>query len=202
MLRSIKNFTHYTDRELLGFLQEENEQAFNELFKRYYVPLCMKAYKLLLSWPRVEDIVQDVFVNLWIKAASLDTGGNIRAYLYATLRNKVLDELRSESTRFLYASSLERLNAFKGDPSCLDSLYLKETEAVINETIAGLSPQCREAFCLSRYEQLSYKEIATRMCISVNTVEKHVAKALRILRNKFQEHGKIAFFLLLAYPMQ
>jgi RNA polymerase sigma-70 factor (ECF subfamily) len=144
----------------------------------------------------VEEIVQDVFVNFWTKAPSLDLNGNVKAYLYATLRNKVLHELRTAATRAFYAEKIKLLTRQDKECDSLDMLYARENERYINHLISTLSPQCKEAFLLSRYEHLSYKEIAQRMRLSVNTVEKHVSKALRILKNKLSEHGNIAIIIL------
>lgn len=193
----IKNFTHYSDQELLVFLQQKNEQALTELYNRYYAPLCHKAFQRIPSNPAVEEIVQDVFLNLWIKAASLDVTGNVKAYLYATLRNKILYELRTEQTRIFYTEKLKQVTEQQENAQELQAIYAKETEDHINEIISTLSPQCKEAFVLNRYEHLSYKEVADRMHISVNTVEKHIAKALRILKSRLNEYGDIVFLLLL-----
>lgn len=195
----ITSFTHYNDQELLALIQQGNEQALTALYYRYYAALCLKAYKRITSAPLVEEIVQDVFVNLWLKSASLDTGGNVRAYLYATLRNKILHELRSARVRSFYLARIEapaRDATAPGDG--LQRIYARETEERISRTILSLPPQCRQAFLLSRYEGLSYMEIAERMHVSVNTVEKHVGKALRVLRKTLEEHeGHISIVLLL-----
>lgn len=177
-------------------MQQGNEQALTELYHRYYTPLCLKAYKRISSVPVVEEIVQDVFVNLWLKAASLHAEGNVRAWLYATLRNKILHELRSARIRALY---LQKISVREGEGQCQDSLeqiYARETAERISRILLSLPPQCRQAFLLSRHERLSYREIADRMDISVNTVEKHVGKALRLLRKTLKEQeGHISILL-------
>lgn len=142
-------------------------------------------------------MVQDVFVNLWSKAPGLDGNGNVRAYLYATLRNIILHELRTEANRTFYMHKLRQLKRVHESNKCLQVIYAKETETHIEQIINVLSPQCREAFRLSRYEQLSYKEIAERMHLSVSTVEKHIGKALRILREQLGKYENSLPFLLL-----
>jgi RNA polymerase sigma-70 factor (ECF subfamily) len=180
----------------LSFIKQGNEQALEALYERYYKLLCLKAYKRIPSTPLVEEVVQDVFVNLWVKSASLDVHGNVKAYLYATLRNKILHELRQESTRALYADKIRQLSREREEIQSLESLYARDAEARIHRVIGTLSPQCRRAFLLSRFENLSYKQIATSMNISVNTVEKHVAKALRVLKGKLQEYKDIIQILI------
>ncbi len=178
-------------------MQQGKEQALTELYHRYYAPLCLKAYKRIPFTPLVEEIVQDVFVNFWAKSATLDRQGNVKAYLYATLRNKILHELRTAYNRARSAEKISQLTALSSDNQSLNHLSAKETESHINQVISSLSPQCREAFRLSRFEHLSYKEIAANMNISVNTVEKHIAKALSILRSKLNEYGDIAIVMVI-----
>lgn len=182
--------------------QQQEEQAFAALYERYYLPLCKKAFQRIPSRPRVEEIVQDVFVNLWSKAASLDTNGNIRAYLYATLRNKILHELRTEHNRLFYLQKFKNLTKKCEEEESLQHLYAHETEEQINQIITSLSPQCQKAFSLSRFENLSYKEIAERMQVSVNTVEKHIGKALHILRNKMSEYRDVGFLFFVLFTFQ
>jgi RNA polymerase sigma-70 factor (ECF subfamily) len=193
----IKRFTRYTDQDLLRLICERDEQAFTALYERYYLALCKKAFQRVPSRPLVEEMVQDVFVNLWMKAAELDAAGNIRAYLYATLRNKVLHQIRMEYTRALY---LKKITAEAREPRQapgLQAIYARETEEYFAKTIDTLPPQCREAFMLSRFEELSYKEIAERMRLSVNTVEKHVGKALRILRMRMNSYFEVLLVLIM-----
>lgn len=158
------------------------------MYAGYYLQLCRVAYKKLGDEALVEELVQDVFLNLWVKRMDLDITGSLSAYLYATLRNKALHELRGRIIRSkhytqaqhgesVYAANLE------------DDYVVKETELKIRQVIDSLPQQCREAFILSREEQLSYKAIAERMNISVNTVEKHIGKALKRLRMEFKDYN-------------
>ena len=178
-------------------MQQGIEQALAELFRRYYAPLYMKAYKRIPSAGQVEEMVQDVFVNIWVKAPTLDTDSNVKAYLYATLRNKILNELRTEAIHSFHAANFATTLRFEDDTSSADILHAKLTEQYLSKVIAGLSPHCREAFLLSRTEHLTYREIAQRMDISVSTVEKHVTKALQILRRKLNEYDDLVLVALI-----
>ncbi len=177
-----------TDQELLKLIAHKNEAALTALHYRYYPLLCATAFKKIPDEAIVEELVQDVLINLWEKAPSLDLDGNVQAYLFATLRNKVLHELRSRMMMARRSSSLqqEKQEVFEHDAAAL--LQAKELEQQLQNIIDDLSPQCKEAFTLSRFERLSYKSIAQRMNVSVNTVEKHIGKALNILRDKLGEH--------------
>lgn len=174
-------------------VQQGDYRALTTLYHRYYRSLYLKAFKRVTDNYAVEEIVQDVFINLWKKSGELDATGNVKAYLYATLRNRVLHTLRTARNRAACLEKAERAIASGSAVRPLQVIFARETETRINEIIASLSPQCREAFLFSRNDELSYKEIASRMDISVNTVEKHIAKALRILREKLADQGDFAF---------
>jgi RNA polymerase sigma-70 factor (ECF subfamily) len=173
-----------TDQELLEQLAQKNEAALTVLYYRYYPLLCAVAIKRIPDEPVVEELVQDVLINLWEKATQLDLKGNVQAYLFATLRNKVLHELRSRMVKAKHATSLQQETEEAITYDAGELLQAKELTQKLQVIIDELSPQCREAFTLSRFEHLSYKSIAQRMNISVNTVEKHIGKALNILREK------------------
>lgn len=176
-------------------MHADNIKAFETVYGLYYVQLCRVAYKKLGNEELVEELVQDVFLNLWVKRRILDTEGNLQAYLYATLRNKALSELRNRLLRSRHhIKAMEEENMYSINVE--DDYVARETELKIKKVVDSLPPQCREAFILSREEQLSYKAIAERMNISVNTVEKHVSKALKKLRTEFKDYNTPVIILL------
>lgn len=179
-------------------VQRGEEQAFSALYYKYYLPLCRKAFRRIPEEMRVEEIVQDVFVALWNKADTLDATGNVSAWLYATLRNKVLHELRTESTRLKYKERLATLIPHEEHALYDSQIDAKLANERIMLTIDTLPAQCRQAFVLHRFESLSYREIADRMGISVKTVEKHIGRALAILRQELSEFDYSLAVILIA----
>ena len=167
-------------------IAQKNGQALSVLYDRYYVALCKTAFKRIPDECVVEEIVQDVFMVLWVKADTLVGNYDLQRYLFAVLRNKVLYELRTRISSTAKASFYKIVDEFY-DVNASDILQAKELEQKVNEVIEGLSPQSREAFKLSRFEQMSYKKIAEEMNVSVGTVEKHISKALSILRKEVGE---------------
>lgn len=188
----------HTDNELLLLIQHGDKQAFSLLYHRYYLLLCNKAYKHLPEEGAVEEVVQDVFVALWTKANTLDALDNVSAWLFAALRKSILHELRHEYTRRKYDEQLKQLPKIDYQQSDDEIVYAKETEEKIHGVINTLSPQCREAFILSRFERMSYKDIAQQMNISVKTVEKHISKALQVLREELKEYELPMAIILLS----
>lgn len=183
----MKKTNPLSDQELLFEIKSGNTEAFDKLYYRHFAQLARFAFKKLQDNDLSEEVVQDVFVELWKKKATLDTDGELQALLYAILRNKVLHELRARMIQNKHLESYGNtlLNQHTHNAESID----EETVRIkITAVIEGLSPQCRQAFTLSRFEHLSYKEIAARMGISVNTVEKHVGKALATLRNELHDY--------------
>lgn len=175
----------YDDQELLEKIKDGNSGAFEALYYRYFEQLARFAYKRIHYEDVVEELVQDVFVEIWKKRLTLDPQGNVAGLLYAILRNKALHELRARMIKLRHLENYTQIRSGDSLTENAEALYEKEIQEKMKMAIEKLSPQCREAFTLSRYEHLSYKDIATRMNISVNTVEKHIGKALNILRKEF-----------------
>lgn len=180
-----KNGT-FNDQQLILLIAGGNQAAMSVLYERYYEMLCRAAFKRLQNESVVEELVQDVFINIWKKAAELDPEGSIKSYLFATLRNKVLYEIRASIAIAKHAVSLTQQDTAYM-PDSFELLHTKHLEQKFHSVVNDLPPQCREAFKLSRLENLPYKSIAERMNISVNTVEKHIGKALGVLRKSFRE---------------
>lgn len=184
----MKKHIIYDDQELLAKVKNNDQEAFEVLYHRYFAQLSRYAYKRLREEDLTEELVQDVFIEFWKKRATLDSNGNIAGLLFAILRNKALHELRARMIQNKHMEAYTHLRMNDSPVENAESLYEQEVRKKMETAIARLSPQCKEAFTLSRYELLSYKEIAARMNISVNTVEKHVGKALIIMRQEFRDY--------------
>ncbi|WP_374165263.1 RNA polymerase sigma factor [Arcticibacter sp. MXS-1] len=184
------NLSGITDEELVKGLQEGNALYFEEVYNRYSSRLYSAAYNILRNKQICEDLVQELFVDLWVKREHL-TILKLRSYLYMSVRNKVLMTLRSGRV-VLDLEVVEMLtNEFAAD----NRLLQKEIHENLERGISELPEKCREIFVLSRKKQLSHKEIASLLNISVKTVENHLTIALKRLR------ASMADFLLLAISL-
>jgi RNA polymerase sigma-70 factor (ECF subfamily) len=188
--------TTYSDRELLIALHCGDKKAFEALYFRYFRPLTAYAFKKLQDEYVVTELVQDVFIDIRKKRETLDMEREVAGLLYAMLRNKALHELRARLIQSKHIEEFTQLHKNDIADVVTDELYARQMEEKMLQAVNKLSPQCKNAFTLSRYEQLSYKEIAEKMCISVNTVEKHIGKALQHLRQEFQEYHLPVIILL------
>jgi len=172
-------------------------EAFEKLYFENYTSLCQSIYRFVRDEEITRDIVQDVFLKYWQKIPSsppvsrvgagkreLRISESPKAYLKRACINQALNFLkekeRRENRESAYYEEVIQLKDIAERPD--SKIIAKETSTSINKAIDQLPPACRATFLLSRHEQKSYKEIAGLLNISVNTVEKHIGKALRALR--------------------
>ncbi|WP_211092898.1 RNA polymerase sigma factor [Chitinophaga polysaccharea] len=176
----IKQDQPYDEALLFRMLLDGKEEAFEAIYNVYAVPLLNAAFRRLRSEEEAKEVVQEVFISLFLKKNEIKYAGNLGGYLHTVLRHRILDIFRVD---LLYASHHQQLRQQQEGACYLeDRLERKELALRLQQCINRLPDKCREVFILSRYDGLSYKAIATRLKISVNTVEKHVGKALRLLR--------------------
>jgi len=178
---------------LFAEIRKGNEEAFNKAFDLYYSRLCFFADKILHDFDLSRSLVQQVFVDLWIKRDRLLVT-SLQAYLYNSTRNAVLDVLKHKKVESRYLSSLEQ------NESVVATDLMEEAELAdrINSAIQNLPEKCREIFLLCRFEGLKYAEIADRLNISVKTVEMQVSIALKRLRKELSDYQMIqllSFFI-------
>jgi len=186
----VRNSSEITDEELVKGLQGGDVLYFEEVYNRYSSRLYSSAYNILRNKQACEDLVQELFVDLWLKREHLKIF-KLRSYLYTSVRNKVLMTLRSGRV-VLELEVVEMLtNEFAADSHVLQ----KEINENLERGISELPEKCREVFVLSRKQQLSHKEIANLLNISVKTVENHLTIALKHLR------ASMADFLLLVISL-
>ncbi|MFD2870833.1 RNA polymerase sigma-70 factor [Mucilaginibacter ximonensis] len=184
------------DAVLLQRIKTGDQEAFGLLYRRYFARLSHFAFRRLQDEAITEELVMDVFFELWQQKAAIDAAANVSGWLHGVLRNKALHELRTRTTRerHLHAfASNQKAVVEANSEEQIDAQLLEER---LQQAIGKLSPQCRQAFRLSRYEHLTYHEIASRMGISVKTVEKHIGKAIGLLRKDFKEYKVEAVLLL------
>lgn len=179
-------FTDLSDEELFAKMKQDNRRAFSELYKRYWQPLLDTAYRRLNSVEQAEELVQDLFVSLYLKRKEIEITSSLKAYLNTAIKYKILNEVRSAIVRSNYEKVA--LAELSYHPDASEQLNAKELQSEINRRLKLLPEKCREAFMLSREKNLSHKHIAEELGISVSTVEKHIGKALKVLRTDLREY--------------
>ncbi len=173
-------FRDYSDEELFRLVRNDDRKAFEEIYRRYWAFLLDYADKPLQSRQKAEDIVQEIFISLYQRRHSIELFVSLKAYLSKALKFKILNELRSQMIREAYQKSVFFNYRFTKDFTA--QLEAKELEHSLYNRIQQLPEKCRQTFLLSREENLSYKDISGDLGISVSTVEKHIIKALKVLK--------------------
>jgi RNA polymerase sigma-70 factor (family 1) len=174
------------DAELLDLIRAADSFAFKELYDRYWEELLDMAYKRLGSIEIAEEIVQDIFVSLFVRREELKITSSLEGYLKNALKYKIFDVFRSMATHNKYITTLLH-QPLPYCPTPESSLEAKELSHEINLVTDRLPVKCREVFLLSRIEQMSNKSIAQKLGISVSTVEKHIGKAMSIMKTGFSK---------------
>ncbi|MGV3502600.1 MAG: RNA polymerase sigma factor [Adhaeribacter sp.] len=181
------------DRDLFDLLKSEDEAAFKEIYERYFDVLYVHAYKRLQDKEEAQDVIQEVFASLWDKKEIIALEGNLPAYLFAAVRNRIFNNLSHKRCETHYLQSLQH---FIDKGLCQTDYLVRENQfyTLIEKEIAALPPKMQEVFSLSRNGYLSHKQIAATLNLSEQTVKKQVNNALRILRTKL---GLFLFLYLL-----
>jgi RNA polymerase sigma-70 factor (ECF subfamily) len=173
------------ERDKIKLLREGSRATFEELFNLHYPSLKQIALRYVLSSQEAEDIVHNVFLNLWEKRERLNVHESLTAYLQASVRNASLNCLKHEKIRDNYSASLLiRLSEddTAGNPS--EQMIGQEQIDEIKEAIGQLPDKCRQIFRMSRFEEMKNQEIAESLGISLRTVENQLYRALKTLREK------------------
>ncbi|HVW99196.1 MAG TPA: RNA polymerase sigma-70 factor [Candidatus Babeliaceae bacterium] len=173
-------YSERIDSELFQLIKQNDTKSFEELYNRYWSALVNFANKRLDSKEKSEDIVQNIFIDIYQRRASIQLNISLKAYLFQALKFKILNLYRAETISNKYKKSLFFNPICKNDLA--EELEAKELELIIDRTISHLPEKCRQVFVLSRKENLSNKDISNRLNISVSTVEKHITKALKTLQ--------------------
>jgi RNA polymerase sigma-70 factor (ECF subfamily) len=169
--------------------------AFEMLFKTYYQPLCNYAYTFLQDKEDAEEIVQSTFLLVWEKRETLAIRTSVRPYLYAMVRNACLNIIKHEKIKQKYVGE-EMALADRSDDSVANAVASNELEYRIKVAMEELPEQCRMVFKLSRFEELKYAEIADQLNISIKTVENHMGKALKIMREQLKDYLPLIIVIL------
>lgn len=167
------------DELLLQLIQEGNKQAFNTLFEKYWQKAYSDAYKRLKNHDNAKDIVQEIFVHIWINRKNLKIN-NLPAYLYVSIRNKVINFVAKQKPIHPFFDNLENItkkNSF-ADAGLLWKDFFNSYEALLN----SLPPKRQTIFRLRYQEDISTKEISKRLGVTQKTVQNQLGKAINSLK--------------------
>jgi len=171
--------TDTDDDHLLTLLKEGSEFALTNIYKKYWQRLYTSSNAILRDGQACEDIIQEIFLKLWLNRQDIQIRVSLSAYLFAAVRYEVYRQIKSGRVREdIFDHVCERIQA---GPDYNDLEY-KELNTKISEIVEQLPDKCRAVYKLSREQHLSHKQIAVQLNISTKTVENHLTKALNSLR--------------------
>lgn len=184
-----------SDLELVDLLRSGNQNAFAEIYERYFGLLYLHAYNRLRDKDEAKDLVQELFSSLWMRRGNLAPKSNFSNYLYSWIRNSVLNSIAHKRVEEKYLASLPDWFD-ESESSTEHRIRERQLAAIIEKEIQALPPRMREVFELSRKAYMNYKEIAEKLNLSEQSVRSHVKNALKILRVKL---GILIYLFLLFY---
>ncbi len=188
--------------QLLRKIRNGDEVAFKVIYNNYYPRLYFFILEFIPLKDLAENIVQDTFITLWNKRRELREDTNLASYLFSVAKNNCLYRLRdSRYKQKLFSNSLN-VGEFQLNTEALAAIdtstfSFQEIEQIIEKTLEGLPPQCRRVFELSRFEDLRNREIAEELDVSVKTVEGHITKSLKILKEALKDYLPLVAFLFI-----
>ncbi len=185
--------TGTSQKELLRLLRNGDKEAFSEIYERNAVDMLAYADRILSDTGAVEDLVQNIFIDLWSRRSTVQID-NLRNYLFRAVKFQIFKYFRDKK---FTPTDLSRLNILEASIDVSQKMEFHELEKAITYYIDQLPPRCKEIFELSRFEHLSHKEIAEKLGISIQAVKNQIGKALSHLKQCMNRDGLSVLFLLL-----
>ncbi|MDR1919769.1 MAG: RNA polymerase sigma-70 factor [Tannerellaceae bacterium] len=169
------------DKILLIALREQNEKAFDIIFRKYFKSIYHFVYKICKSSEDAEDLTQEIFVKLWENAQTVSIV-SLKGYLFTLAKGMVIDWTRKKVNQLVFETLADKHAVCAEEFESNEKAFFEYLLSMIHHIAQSMPERRREVYCLRWKEGLSRKEIAERMGISVATVDVHLQKALESLR--------------------
>nr|WP_129730796.1 RNA polymerase sigma-70 factor [Parabacteroides goldsteinii] len=182
---------------------QREDIKFEDIYLSYFSKMKYFALEYVIREEDAENIVQDVFTELWEKREILSMQINLIAYLFTTVKNKCLNHLRhitivQETANLIQEEYLINLRMNLNSLEAFDQNLFsdQDLEKIITRALNTLSPKCREIFVMSKIEGKKQRQIATELNISINTIETQIGIAYKKLRTELKGHLPLLLFFL------
>ncbi|MBX2921558.1 MAG: RNA polymerase sigma-70 factor [Chitinophagaceae bacterium] len=186
----------YDETALLASISEGDEASFKLLFEKHWDRIFSVALTFTKSDMIAEEMVQDVFVKIWLNRSQLSSVRKFNDYLFIVAKNHIISTLRKKIVEEPFADHLvEYFKEISNIPD--EQLLCRETEALVLQAVEKLPPQQQLVYSLSRQQGLSLDEISSKLSISKNTVKSHLTKALHFIRQYLQAKAEVEAFAIL-----
>ena len=179
--------------DIFLYIKKGDVISFNRLFDTFYTSLCLFAVKYLGDLDVSRSLVQQLFVDLWVKREKMDTVWSVKSFLYTSVRNRCIDHLRRQKKTIELTSAVEEMSQIP----FRDLIEEAELDDLINKSVNHLPEKCREIFILCKYEGLTYSDVAQRLNLSVKTVEMQMGIALKKLRKGLKGYQFIGLVIFI-----
>lgn len=189
---SRENSKNKGEKLLIQRIREGEEYAFEIAFLKYHASLCRCIWKYVRSEELSKEIVQEVFADVWDDRKNLSPSGHLRGFLFEIARNKALDYIKHQKIVDQYISEAKQ----QKEEHFFQRKHRQEVDnqeliEEVEEEITNLPPRGRQIFELNRKEGLTYREISEFLDISIKTVETHMRRTLKKLRNRLSAYISI-----------
>jgi RNA polymerase sigma-70 factor (ECF subfamily) len=187
----MKDIISLNDSELMLEIKADNMFAFDVLYRRYSKKVYKFGYSILKSTEDSENLIQDVFLNFWENRRNIEKDSSIKSYIFTITYNSAISFIRKKARESEFVEYLKALQQTSEEPVNVELEY-KELSNKLEEIINKLPQRQKEVYQLHRIEGLNYKQIAERLHISVNTIENHMASALKTIRKNLGDYSLVA----------
>lgn len=170
--------TSRSNTALIKALQNREKWALKHLFDTYWEKMLIYAHKILSDQQLCEDIVQEIFINLWEKAPERQIR-NLEPYLFKALKYRIANAIRDSKYTLLSEDHLNQLESQYQNPT---EIEYQDLELQIQKLMESLPQKCQNVFYLSRVKHYNNKEISQQLNISIRTVETHISHAIKHFR--------------------
>ena len=189
----MKDIILYSDEDLMQEIKADNMFAFDILYKKYCKKVYKFGYSILKSKEEAENLMQDVFLSLWVNRHKVEKDSSIKSYVFTITYNSAISTLRKKVRESEFVEYLKSLQEIREEP--VDAgLEYKELTNKLEKIINELPRRQKEVYLKHKVEGLKYIEIAELLNISVNTIENHMSRALKTIREKL---GNYSLFVIL-----
>lgn len=182
----------------IASLRKGEKRAYEALYNEFFGMLYHLCLHYLHDEKVSEEQVQDTFMKLWEIRETLNDQVNLRNFLYTITKNNCLNHLRNQKISLKHQENIKYLEMqfnYEALEKLGNYLQFEELRSKIDDAISKLPPEVIETFRLSRFEEMSYREIADRQGISTKTVEARISKALRILRVDLKDYLPMVYLI-------
>ncbi|GAA4298457.1 RNA polymerase sigma factor [Aestuariibaculum suncheonense] len=184
--------TSDNDQGVLNRIANNDSDAFKEIHDKYSREMFVYAFNILRNKEVCEDIIQNIFIDLWSKRQDVEIN-NLESYLFRAVKYQIFNYFRSNKIK---NEDVTRLNLIDSSINAAKKMEFHEFETAIKNSINKLPKRCREIFELSRLEHKSNKEIAEELGISIQGVKNQISKALNFIREDLRREELILCFSL------